>query len=121
MGDATFALFASFGPSGATPEVCVVCGLFVLGPFYLLAVAARSFLGSEPAPLVLLVPALGIGGWIGYLLWLAGWPHHIGGVWVVWWLAAVAGVGLLPLVLVREGGRRNWFRPTRRPRRRDDD
>lgn len=113
------ALFASRGPFGPTDVWCV-CGLFVLGPFVLQAVALRSLLGSEPLPLWLLVPALGVGGWIGYLLVFISWPHNMRGVWMVWWLAAVAGVGLLPVVLVREGGRRDWFRPRRRPRRRDD-
>lgn len=112
------ALFASH--SGPTPLGCgLLCGL-ALAPFLLLAITARSLLSSEPLPLALL--ALGVlgGCGVGYVLFLAGVPRPVSGPWRAWWLAAVAGSGLQAVVLVREAGRRNWFRPTRRPRRRAD-
>lgn len=113
------ALFASH--SGPTPLGCgLVCGL-AFAPCFLLAIAARSLLSSEPLPLVLL--ALGVlgGCGVGYILLHEGMPRKpMSGPWVAWSLAALVGGGLQPIVLIREAGRRNWFRPPRRPRRRHD-
>src|SRR5262249_27771533 len=91
---------------------------FILGPFVLIALAARSLLGPNPLPTWLLgLTVLGM-AWYGYMLWPFRLPDHEKGFWLFLWFAMVLAVFLLPAVVVREGIKREWFRGLQRNRKR---
>jgi hypothetical protein len=107
---AAFTLLASQGPFGPTYLTCVLLPLFLLAPFALLAVAARSLLSNEPLPRWLLAAAvLGAAG-AGWFLWAEGFRGRVSGFWAAWRLAGAGAVLVLPVVLLREAGKRGWFR-----------
>ncbi len=114
MPTAALALFASRGPFGPTYVTCLLLPLFLLGPFILLAVTARSLLSNEPTSRWLIaVAVLGAAG-AGWFLWAEGFERPVSGFWAAWRFAAGGAVLLLPVVLLREAGKRGWFhRPDR--------
>lgn len=116
MPAALLPLFASRGPFGPTYVTCVLVPLFLLAPFILLAVTARSLLGAEPLPRWLLaVAVLGAAG-AGGFLWAEGFDRRVSGFWAAWRLAGGAAVLLLPVVLFREAVKRGWFYSSGRER-----
>jgi drug/metabolite transporter (DMT)-like permease len=102
------ALFASRGPFGPTYLTCLLLPVVLLGPFVLLAVAARSLLSAEPlARWVLAVAAVGAGG-LGFVLWQEGLTRNVSGFWAAWRVAGGVAVLLTPAVFVREAVKRGW-------------
>lgn len=109
MSPDAFVLFASQGPFGPTYLTCLLLPLFLAAPFVLLAIIARSLLGSTPLPLWLLAVVVLGGVGASAIYWNGGFSQKLSGFWTAW-LSAAAAAGLLsPLVLLREGGKRGWF------------
>src|SRR2546430_2071439 len=89
----------------------------IVGPFVLLALAARSLLDDDPLSGWLLgLMVVGTAG-AAYLLWPVEFPRG-SSFWTVWWVASLGTFLLLPAVLLREGFKRNWFRAVGRRKRR---
>lgn len=112
-------LFASRGPYGPTPEMCLLVPLLLLGPFILVLLQVRSLLRVEwTSWWLLLLMAMGTSGF-GYLLW--PWNHPPGGnsaFWGMWWLCSIISLFLFPGVLIREGFKRDLYRRFRKRRKR---
>src|SRR6516225_8865667 len=78
-------VFASHGPFGPTTASCLLMPVLILGPFVLLAIAARSLLGADPLSGWLLgLMFLGDGG-LAYLVWPAEiFGGSSSGFWGLW-------------------------------------
>ena len=113
---ASVVLIASTGPFGPTLTSVALLLLVLVGPFLLLAIAARSLLGADPVPVWLLVlMALGAVG-AAFLLWPARITDRWTGFWGVWRIASIASLVLLPVVAFMEAGKRDFFRRPDRPK-----
>lgn len=106
-------VFASQGPFGPTYLTCLLLPLFLAAPFALLAITARSLLGSTPLSLWLLAVAVMGAVGVGAFFWTEGFSGTMSGFWAAWRFAALGAALLSPLVLLREAGKRGWFRGRR--------
>jgi len=113
-------LLATTGPFGPTVLTFVLFPVLLLGPFVLLAIAARSFLGADPMPRWL--TAIFVFGClaVGFLLWPARVTDRWSGFWGAWRIASISVVVLLPAVLAFELHKSGWFdRAESRPPKRN--
>jgi hypothetical protein len=103
-------VIASTGPFGPTVVGMASVLLLIVGPFLLLAIIARSLLGSDPVPLWLLaLTTIGVVG-LAFLLWPARITDRWSGFWGVWRITGIAALVLSPAVAFMEAGKRDFFR-----------
>ena len=115
MVSSSLVVIASTGPYFPTLTGVLLLLLVIVGPFLLVGIAARSLLGADPVSMWLLgfmvLGAIGTG--------ILVWPGHISdgwtGFWGKWRIAGVAAIVLLPVVLLMEAGKRDFFRRPDRP------
>lgn len=111
------ALLASQGPFGPTWS-CLLIPVFMAGPFFAVVVLAWFLLRAEQMPYWLFGLVAAVVGWLVYLLWPLTVLPDTRGFLLVWWLASVLSMLLLPVAVFRECVKRNWFRKAGRRKRR---
>ena len=97
---------AQFGPSTLS---FVLLPLLLGGPFVFVALTLLAIFRGDPLPIWLLA-ALVLGNVaLAYFIWTVSPWRGMSPFWLAWWFAGVASEVLLPIVVILEGSKRNWF------------
>lgn len=105
-------LFAATEALGLTPVECLLLLAGAFWPLVPFLLAARSVLSPEPVSRLALAVTVAGSALLAYFIL----PVSPSGkaLLAAWWYAGLAAILLTPLVVLREGRKRGWFRRARK-------